>query len=210
MKRIIVILMLFAGFTASAQEVYTSSGKPAGSKRYQKDESGFDWSKLIVGGGLGLSFGDYTSISISPIVGYRFTDHFAAGIGMGYQYLKIKDYIQLTDLNQVTSYYDYKSSIFSPSVWTRYLITDNIFAHVEYEHNFMSFQNFRFAQNGSGNIESYQEKLNAPSLLVGGGFRSAIGDHASFTIAVLYDVIQDDNSPYKNRIFPRIGFNLGF
>ncbi len=35
---------------------------------------GFDKSKLFFGGNLGLAFGNYTIINVSPLVGYRFTE----------------------------------------------------------------------------------------------------------------------------------------
>ena len=38
------------------------------------DGKGFDKSKLFVGGNLGLAFGTYTIINVSPLVGYHFTD----------------------------------------------------------------------------------------------------------------------------------------
>ena len=198
------------GISAMAQETYTSSGRPEGAKRKEQKKKGFDTDRLIYGGGLGLGFGRSTTISVSPIIGYRITDKFSAGVGFGYQYAKIKNYFELQDINTgAWNYYDYKSSIASASVWTRYLILPSLFAHVEYEHNFMSFQNYRFAQNGTGTIESYKEKYNAPALLVGGGYRQAVTDRASITLMLLYDVIKDEYSPYQG-IFPTIGFNIGF
>ena len=79
--------MVLVGYTASAQEVYTSSGRPANAKKKEEKQKGFDISRLVVGGGIGLGFGDITSISVSPMVGYRITDNFSAGVGFGYQYL---------------------------------------------------------------------------------------------------------------------------
>lgn len=210
MKRILLVLLVCAGFTATAQEVYTSSGKPASASKRKQKEQGFDPSKLIFGGGLQLSFGNVTSISVSPVLGYRISDNFAAGVGFGYQYLKIKDYFQIEDLYGSISYQDYKSSIISPSVWGRYLITPNIFAHLEYEHNFLSFQDYRYSPSGSGEIEGYKVKYQAPCLLVGGGYRQELGANSSFFIMLMYDVIQDKYSPYKDRLMPRIGFNIGF
>jgi hypothetical protein len=211
MKRILLLLLICTGFTASAQEVYTSSGKPSNAKKRVQKEKGFDPSKLIFGGGLQLGFGNITSISVSPIVGYRLTDNLAVGIGLGYQYLKIKDYFPIEDASTGQVYlFDYKSSIISTSVWSRYLITPSIFANVEYEHNFMSFQDYRYSPTGSGAIEGYKVKYQAPCLLLGAGWRQEISDNASMFIMVMYDVIQDKYSPYKDRIMPRVGFNIGF
>jgi hypothetical protein len=210
MRKVLILLMLCIGFGASAQEVYTSSGKPANAKKKEEKKKGFDPSRLIVGGGIGFGIGQVTTVSISPIVGYRISEKFAAGVGFGYQYLKVKDYFEIPDINGVVSYYDYKSSIISASVWGRYLILRNLFAQVAYEHNFMSFQDYGFDPNGSGNIVGEKIKYDAPSVLVGAGFRQPISDNASMFIIAQYDVLQDKYSPYYGRIVPNIGFNIGF
>jgi hypothetical protein len=48
------------------------------------ESQGFDKSKLFVGGALGLAFGTYTIVNVSPLVGYHFTPVFAAGAGINY------------------------------------------------------------------------------------------------------------------------------
>ena len=212
MRTILIIVMLCVGFGASAQEVYTSSGKPANAKKKEKKPEGFDVSRLIIGGGIGLGFGTVTSVSVSPIIGYRISDKFSAGVGFGYQYLRVKDYWEVEDFNNpgVVNYYDLKSSFISASVWARYLILTYLFTQVEYEHNFMSLTEPRFSPSGSGAIENAKVKWNAPSVLVGIGYRQPITDNSSLYIMGMYDVLQHEYSPYRGGIFPRIGFNIGF
>jgi hypothetical protein len=144
-----VVMLLSCGVSAvQAQEVYTSSGRSlnqAKKDRKQKDK-GFDKNKIIFGGGLGGGFDQYTAaFSVSPIVGYKITDRFAAGIGIGYQYLRVKDFYPFANSATIGGYdyYPLKASIFAPSVWARYIVWRNIFAHVEYEHNFMTFNEYR-------------------------------------------------------------------
>jgi len=48
-----------------------------------------------------------------------------------------------------------------------------------------------------------------PSLLLGGGYSSAIGNSAGFYISILYDVIQDPNSPYYRQPIIRAGVGVG-
>lgn len=217
MKRIIIVLLICAGFTASAQEVYTSSGKPPGQKRKElerkkkKNEKGFQSSRLIVGGTIGFGMADKVlAFNIAPIIGYRITDKFAAGIGFGYQYYKQDDAIYLEDLNGNRSYYDFRANMISASVWTRYLILQKLFAHAEYEHNFFSFDDYRYDRQGNGTIETYKQKLDVPSVLLGIGYRQPIGANASIYIMGFYDVLQKEYSPYKGSIQPRIGFTIGF
>ena len=130
MRNIIVAALLMIGLNVSAQEVYTSSGKPPGVKQKEMErrkrdkEKGFDASRIIVGGTLGFGMADKViAFSISPMVGYRITDKLAAGVGFGYQYYKQKDYFELVNYNTNEVYYrDYKASMISASVWSRYLV----------------------------------------------------------------------------------------
>jgi hypothetical protein len=212
MKKILIVLMVCVGLGASAQEVYTSSGRPANAKKKEERKKGFDVSRLVVGGGLGIGIGSVTTLGISPIIGYRITDKFAAGVGFGYQYLKAKDYFQYQDLDSPFAIhtYDLKASTITTSVWARYLILTNLFAHVEYEHNFSSYNDVGFATNGSGQLENRKIKYDVPALLVGVGFRQPISENSSLFIMGMYDVLQREMSPYRGGIFPRIGFTIGF
>lgn len=211
MRYILSVLVVLLSFNSlSAQEVYSSSGKPVKEKRTKEDEKGFNTSKIIFGGGFGLGIGSVTNIAVSPIVGYRISDRFAAGVGFGYQYVRIKDYWALTDpaTNQGV-YKPFVSTMYSPSVWARYVVWNNLFVHAEYEHNFMNFKRY-YNNTLKGVIESRNEPYDAPSLLLGGGGRWPISDRVSFVLLALYDVIQDQYSPYRGTISIRFGINAGF
>lgn len=218
MKKIIFILVLgLCAHTGFAQDVYNSSGRPIDSDRSSDrgrngDDGGFNTSKIIVGGWgvFGIGSG-VTNIGATPIVGYRITDDFAAGIGFGYQYLRIKDYFQVYDpATYAIEYRTFNAHFYSPSVWARYLIWNNIFAHVEYEHNFTSYKEY---YNDPTQVPSVVVNKNtsysSPSLLLGGGFRQPVSDRASFVIMGLYDVLQDKLSPYQGLVL-RIGINFGY
>jgi hypothetical protein len=210
---IIAILILCLSFDrAGAQEVYTSSGKSMRQveAKKKKEDQKFSADKIIVGGGLGLSFGTITNISVMPKIGYRFTENFAAGIGLGYNYFRWKNYYEIPDTNGAVQNYDYKTSMYSVSVWARYVVWRNLFAHLEYEHNFMSFTDYGFDPGGSGTIVGNKINYNAGSLLVGAGIRQPVGDRFSVTFAIYYDVLQNEYSPYYKRVFPQIGFYMNF
>jgi len=223
MKKIILLALvgIASWGSAAAQETYNSSG---GAAKYRNQEKkGFDVNKLIFGGGLGFGMGNGSiSFGISPVVGYRITDNFSAGVSLGYQYFRVKDYIPV--LNHRTAQYDmynFNSSMFSAGVWGRYLIWENLFAHVEFENNYSTYKDYFSDQNGV-----YTERINqyVPCLLLGGGFRQPISDNASFVVMALYDVLQNipgntrvdqqgnkySISPYARRLDFRIGLNIGF
>ncbi|MBS1690046.1 MAG: hypothetical protein JSS96_15055, partial [Bacteroidetes bacterium] len=64
MKYILSVVMLCMTFSlATAQEVYTSTGRSTHAKRQHKPE-GFDASRLIFGGGFVLAAGDVTNLGI--------------------------------------------------------------------------------------------------------------------------------------------------
>lgn len=216
MKQIALAVLLFLGVnTVFAQDdvpMYSSSGKPVrDGKVASRKKTGFDASRIVFGGGFGFGFGNVTNISISPIVGYRVSDRFSAGVGMGYQYLRVKNYSELRDASNNPVYKPLTGSLYSPSVWMRYVLWNNIFAHIEYEHNFITQRQYR--NNNSiymGAIEEVKLNVNAPSLLVGAGIRQPVSDRVSILFQGLYDVLQDKNSPYRGGLTFRFGIVAGF
>lgn len=215
MKQIALGILFCLGINAAfAQDdvpMYSSTGKPVkDGKVANRKDGGFDASRIIFGGGFGFGFGNVTNINVAPLVGYRISDRFSAGVGMGYQYMRVKNYFSVFDASSNTVYKPFTANIYSPSVWMRYVLWNNIFAHVEYEHNFMSFKEYYNNYTVSTDILSRDVKYNAPSLLVGGGIRQPLSDRVSIIFQGLYDVIQDEKSPYKGTIAFRFGIVAGF
>ena len=211
----IVLLCCLTGTQAMAQDTYSSTGGKG--YHYQK-KSGFDPSRLVYSGGLGLTFGDYTDIGIFPMIGYRITDHFAAGVGIGYEYLRIKDHdeAQTTDSlgNVLTDQlYPLQAHIISPSIWARYKLTSNIFASVQYEEEFQTVKEWGegFSYTTLGTYpKQYSSTQKVPVLLVGGGYCQPVGANVSLTISGMYDVVQNPASPYYKTIYFSTGFIIGF
>jgi len=210
MRYLIAALLLCFGLTtATAQDVYTSSGRPANAHKKQQQKKGFDVSKLVFGGSATVSLGQVTDLGITPMIGYRFTDRFTAGIGLGYDYLKINDFTPLTDPNTgAVNYYPVQSSIFYPSIWARYRVFRNIFVQSEFQYDMISQRVYDYDQNY--NITKYTVKANAPVWLVGAGFRMPVTDRVSFVMVIMYDVLQNKNSPYYNTLAFFPGINVGF
>ncbi len=216
MKNLIVTILVLSACAgvASAQDVYSSSGKALNRQQTSvKSDKLIDPDRLIFGGWgvFGIGSG-VTNLGITPIVGYRITDEFSAGIGFGYQYLRIKDYYSvIVDIS--TAREELKplnAHFYSPSVWGRYLIWSNIFAHAEYEHNISSYKEY---ENNLLLTPPYEERkvsVSVPSLLLGGGLRQPVGGRAALVIMALYDVLQDPRSPYYNTFALRVGINVGF
>lgn len=192
---LITVLLCFGINMLSAQEVYNSSGRPGHKKHKESGIKGYDPSKLVFGGGAVAGFGSgYANFGISPIVGYRFRENFAAGVGLGYEYLKFSQFMYNPMISDYQSYAT-QAHIISPSVWTRVGIINNVFAEGIFEYNIMAISDYGYDDNYTTVVP---EKLTVgvPSLLLGGGIKQPAGDRVSVIFEILYDVLQQDRSPY--------------
>jgi len=224
MKKILLLCIVCLGISqVNAQEVYNSSGK-AGKARYKDnaEQKGFDPHRLLFGGGLGLGFGNYTNIYVAPSIGYRLTDHFDAGISLGYNYLNIKDYYVSYNANTgAQKSMNLSQSIYSGSIWARYTILENILTQAEFElNNVTDYQTFKYDKDGWAVPDAHRSTI--PSLLLGGGYRQPLGNGSYLFMMAMYDVLQKipsnmrdyqgervSISPYAGGIFLRVGFAIG-
>ena len=149
------------------------------------------WDKVYFGGNFGLQFGNQTLVDINPLMGYRLTEKLSVGVTATYIYYKVTD--------PYNFYPTYSTNIYGGSLFTRYFLLENIFAHVEREVLNLEVPNHF--------LHRY-ERQNVFGFYVGGGFRQEIGDRSSLNIMLLYNLNQDRNSPYQNPII-RIGFGFG-
>lgn len=154
--------------------------------------------KLFFGGNLGLQFGNTTYIDVSPLVGYKVTEKFHAGIGATYIYESSK--VRFTN----TSVLRYETSHYGGRLFGRYYVWENLFAHAEYEYLNLGWPDYNSL---SGKIEIQRENIN--SIFIGGGYAQPIGPNAAFLIMALWNVNEGVNSPYVNPLF-RFGIVAGF
>jgi len=172
---VVIIISLFFSINTSAQQ------KNIENKGSFKD-------RIFLGGNLGLQFGTITLIEISPLLGYKITDDFSAGIGFTYQYYKD------TRFNP-----DYSTNIFGGRIFARYYIYQDFFAHSEVE--VLNYDAYYWPSNDKDNI-------TITNVLVGGGYNQHVSQRASVSIMILWNLNEDINSLYSNPIF-RVGFNVG-
>jgi len=158
--------------------------------------------RVFFGGNLGLQFGDITLVDVSPMVGYRITDKVAAGISFSYIYYHYKIYNPYSYL-----YEDMSSNIYGTSIFGRYYFVENLFAHAEYEYLIYSYDNYRPISSGGSYLKS-TETVDVPGFYLGGGYRQPVGGRTSFTITILYNVMESPYSPYSNPII-RAGVSVG-
>jgi hypothetical protein len=150
-----------------------------------------DWkSRIITGGNFGLQFGDVTFIDLSPVIGYRFTDKFEAGIGATYQYLSFND-----------AYASASTNIYGGRLFGRYYFFENIFGHAEYE--LLSLEPI-YIDGSKG------KRTNVESYLVGGGYRQPLSDKLSLNLLMLWNLDNTIGYTYYQNPIIRIGMDVGF
>ena len=176
-----VLVALAADRPLAAQEAVTPGSAP--------DASFSD--RVYWGGGISLAFWDYTRIRVEPLVGYRITPQLSAGGKLAYEYLR---YERISG-DKVTAH-NYGGSVFA-----RYRFVPQLSGHVEY---------------GGANYErvnalGQESRVGYPFLLLGGGFVQRTGRRTSLYFELLYDVLQDEDSPYDNGgPFVTVGVAVGF
>lgn len=188
MKKLLTLLLsavLLTGFTRlQAQDFGPAKPKPSEEKK--EDGPFWSWSKVYWGGGFGLGFTQYeTLVDLSPLVGYKITPKFSAGVGIVYNYYQNRFYTPSLTLN-----------IYGGTLFTRFLITDFLFAHAEYQ-----------PLNGPWRHPD-PHRFMIHNVWVGGGLRQAAGSNASFMLMALWNVNENQYSyPLSPQI--RIGFMVG-
>lgn len=216
MKYFVSVLLLGLGLSGSlhAQETYNSSGARINARPKKPAPKGFDKDKVIYGAGLKFNFfnGAFRA-GVMPAVGYRVTKWFAAGVGLGYQYDSQRD-AYVYQVGGGYQSYPLRRHLIVPSVWTRFLVYNNIFIQAEGEYD---IQNWRYhaidddvSSPSYGSVVPRRLTVNSPALLIGPGLRQPIGEYSSLYVMVMYDVLQNINSPYYGYLDYRIGFNIGW
>jgi hypothetical protein len=149
-------------------------------------------SRMDFGGSIGAQFGDVTFIELAPVASYRVTEKFHAGLGFTYQYYKVN----------YSGIPDYSSSAYGGSIFMRYFIWRDLFAHAEYAPLYIT----NFYDYSIPNPE--YRNVWAQDVLIGGGYRQWIGQKAFMSLMLLFNINESPYSPYSNPII-RIGFGVG-
>ncbi len=167
----------------------------------QSEKKKFDPRRLVFGGNLGASFGDYTFINVSPQVGYMFSNMFTAGAGINY----INSSYKYKDINGNELYkesYGYAGL----NLFGRLYPTNFLFAMVQPEINY-SWGKIDY--NSSAMEDSKLDEKWVPTLLVGAGIVvGGRGGRGGLMLSIQYDLAQDPRSPYGNNAFVGMGFSF--
>lgn len=171
----ILICLLFVTFNSSAQEdsVQVVNEKVNTSQTYESKPKIKPYYGLI----FGLSFGSYTRIQINPMVGFPISPKFSLGGKVSYEYVK----------DTRNSLYDLTWNNYGASAFARYKVVPRAYVHLEYAYI-----------NYNSKLGDIKESTWVPFLYAGGGYIQPLGNNVAMSIEVLFDVLQNENSPYKN------------
>lgn len=184
MKKIILPSICFLFWAAFS---FSQDFNPPAPKKENEKKPFWSWDRVYGGGGLGLWVGNRTTfVNIAPQVGYKITEKYSAGIGITYTYIQDRFYSPPFSLN-----------IYGGSIFNRFIITDFLFAHGEYE-----------ILNGPWAFTS-DRRFNLYNVWLGGGLRQRMGN-SSLNLMGLWNM---NETLYSRAYFPspqiRIGVNIG-
>ena len=180
----------------------------------EDEDKGFKKESLFTGGSVTLSFfNGSTIIGANPIFGYKLADFVDAGIVTNFISTSQRDYLEFDD--------KVKQTVYGGGIFTRLYPVNFLFLQGQFEHNFI---NLKYTPASSSYLP-YKETKDVNSFLVGGGYCQGRqpGSNTFYYVAILFDVIKNENSPYVNvavdpntnrtsvRAAPliRAGFNIG-
>jgi len=147
-------------------------------------------SKYFYGGGVGLSFGDVDTISLSPLVGVNLSNKTSVGVSLSYVYR-----------NYSREQGDVSTNDYATSLFTRYRLTPQYFLEADVEH----------LDNEFIRSDNTTDRRKFNSFLAGGGVRSSLGGNVSASLTILYNFSYNDkDSPYSDPISIRGGIGVGF
>lgn len=150
-----------------------------------------DKSRIYYGGYLTMNFSrNYSVVGAQPLIAYKLTPELSFGTQLSYEYVSSKQ-----------NYSSYNGSNYGASIFSRYRVSPRFYGHGEF--SLMSYK--WFYTDGSN-----ARKL-APILYLGGGFSQPVAHNAWLNTQVLFDVLNHENSPYKDWVpYISIGVGVGF
>ena len=184
MNRLFTLAALFAILAAPAlaQQGDSTATLPSPESEYA--------TRVFYGGTVGFSFGSTFRISVQPMVGLVFTPKLSGGVKVGYEYVR-QEANGLT-----TTWNNYGASLFG-----RFRFVPRAYLHAE----------FAYVSYGAKIGEHTFDRYWVPFLFLGGGYIQPISRSASLFVEVLFDVLQDADSPYEQWTpWVSIGVSVGF
>lgn len=157
----------------------------------QQQKKGFKKENLFTGGSVSLSFFNQAFlIGGNPVFGYSLTNWADVGVVANYNYASYRDYNLVNDRLRQT--------IYGGGLFTRLFPVRFIFAQAQVEHNWTR-EKYMYPDGTAAPINT----VSANSVLVGGGYTTGRYPDSKTVygyLAILFDVSNNKNSPYKDNL----------
>jgi hypothetical protein len=208
-KIFIAALLISAGSNLMAQHYYND--RPPRRETYVDDQTygdGFKREHLFIGGNLGLGYDSYTfNAGISPEIGYSFAKWLDLGALVNLNYSSERADAYYNDDTRTRSFN------YGVGAFARVYPLPFLFLQAGPEYNWVHY-NFTFFDTPTPH-ESVSATTNAASMLVGIGYGQRIVGRSSMHIALMIDLLNSPQSPYRDgngTILPvlKAGFDLYF
>jgi hypothetical protein len=189
-RKIVSALFFFGFFVMTGLAGLAQERMPNRVNTYSDEGpgTGFQKENLFLGGSLGLGFGSYEfNVGVNPEIGYSLNNWLDAGAVVNFNYNSIR----------ADPYYNgnvrTREFIYGGGVFARAYVLPFLFLSAQPEYNWLSINE---KDMGSGSSGTYS--ASAPSLLLGIGYGQRVVGQANFYIALMFDAIDNVNSPYND------------
>jgi hypothetical protein len=179
-----IILALFA-LSLTATSLFAQKEK-------DEEEKGFKKENLFTGGTVNVSFfNGATVLGATPIFGYRLNNWIDGGVVINFTFASQRDVKEIDD--------KVKQTVYGGGLFTRIYPVKFLFIQGQFEHNFTSL---RYIPS-TNNYLPLKETVGANSLLLGAGYTQGRqpGSNTFYYVALLFDVIKNQNSPYVDLVY---------
>lgn len=165
-------------------------------KKEKEKEKKFKKEKLFTGGGINLSFSNYTTVlGASPVFGYSINKWLDAGVVVNFNHSSDRHAIYYDPSSFIYYYSDdkLKQTIWGPGAFLRAYPISFLFVQAQVEENFLS-QKVIYADGSP----TQKDKFSAFSCLLGAGYCSGREGTGSmfYYVSIMADVAKNKNSPY--------------
>ena len=140
--------------------------------------------KIAIGGTMGLQFGGYTYVEVSPDISYHFNKWLCAGVGGTYIFAK-------------NNYYKKTDHIFGARVFVEGHFFNYIGLHVAYQA--INYDDFR--------PQTLSDRMWSNNLSMGGGLYQRFGRGSAY-VYVLYNISNQEEYNVLGNILFKAGFNI--
>ena len=199
MKKLLLLTLAIA--------IYSFSHAQQNPPTYEDGDKSFDGSRVFLGGSINLGFASGTfNVGAVPEIGYSISELLDVGLGLNFNYYTISP--------EYNGGVRERSFNYGGGPFVRFYPVQFLFLQGQFEQNWIK-TNLR---DDAGSIGvpggTYKLTRSASSILAGIGYTQRIVGQSSFYTAILIDLNNNPNSPYRNgysnNIIPiiRAGFNF--